>query len=101
MTDAAGPTSGEQRVAYEIVFDCRDRMLGGRLSQRLEDVVGPTWGLRRTEDGPTWAVVIEFPTTEAADRFFNSDFYRQFCIEARRSCRSSVLVVPLGPIKDG
>ena len=89
-----------ERVAYEIVYDCRDRMLGQRLAQRLDEVVGPTWELRRVEEGPTWSIAIEFPDPRAADRFFDSDFYRQFCIEARRSCRSAVLVVPLGPVED-
>ncbi|MDX1620501.1 MAG: hypothetical protein R3320_05900 [Nitriliruptorales bacterium] len=88
-----------ERVAYEIVYDCRDRMTGQRLAQRLDEVVGPTWELRRVEEGPTWSIAIEFPTPQAAERFFDSDFYRQFCIEARRSCRSSVLVVPLGPVE--
>lgn len=91
---------GAGRIAYEIVYDCRDRMLGQRLAQRLDDVVGPTWDIRRVEEGPTWAVAIEFPSERAATKFFDSVFYRQFCIEARRSCRSSVLVVPLGPVDE-
>lgn len=106
--DEAGDT-GEQAappdpdagppVSYEIVYDCRDRMLGSRLAQRLEDVARPAWPAERTEDGPTWAITIEFSSRPAADEFFSSDFYRQFCIEARRSCRSSVLVVPLGTVE--
>lgn len=89
-----------ERIAYEIVYDCRDRMLGQRLAQRLQDVVEPTWDIRRVEEGPTWSVAIEFPSGRSAERFFDSDLYRQFCIEARRSCRSSVLVVPLGPVDE-
>lgn len=96
IEDAA--PAAEAPVAYEIVYECRDKMLGGRLAQRLEDVVGPTWQLRRVEEGPSWALVIEFPSPASANRFFDSEFYRQFCIEARRSCRSSVLVVPLGKV---
>lgn len=83
-------------VGYEIVYECRDKMLGARLAQRLEEVLGPTYEVRRTEEGPAWAVSIAFPSRRSADRFFDSDFYKQFCIEARRSCRSAVLVVPLG-----
>jgi uncharacterized protein (DUF1330 family) len=89
---------GGRPLAYDIVFECRDKMLGARLAQRLEDVLGPTYEVRRTEEGAGWAVTIEFPSARSADRFFDSDFYRQFCIEARRSCRSAVLVVPLGPV---
>lgn len=102
MTDAreGGDPTGDSRIAYEIVYDCRDRMLGQRLAQRLDEVVGPTWSIRRVEEGPTWSIVIEFPSSRSAERFFDSDFYRQFCIEARRGCRSSVLVVPLGPVDE-
>lgn len=88
------------RVAYEIVYDCPDKMLGARLAQRLEDVLDPTSDVRRTEEGPSWAVTIGFASRGSADRFFDSDAYRQFCIEARRSCRSAVLVVPLGEVAD-
>lgn len=97
---APGPTDdvASEPLAYEIVFDCKDKMLGARLAQRLDEVLGPTYGIARTEEGPSWAVAIRFPSQASADRFFDSDFYRQFCIEARRSCRSAVLVVPLGPV---
>ncbi len=95
--DAAAPAA-DVPVAYEIVYECRDKMLGVRLAQRLEEVLAPTYEVRRTEEGPSWAVSIEFPSRTSADRFFDSDFYRQFCIEARRSCRSAVLVVPLGDV---
>ena len=88
------------RIGYEIVYDCRDRMLGRRLAQRLDEVAGPTWNLRLVEEGPTWSIAIEFPDERTAERFFDGEPYRQFCIEARRSCRSSVLVVPLGPTED-
>lgn len=94
--DTTDASAGDRPIAYEIVYECRDKVVGARLAQRLEDVVGPTWTLRRVEEGPAWAMSIEFPSAASADRFFDSDFYRQFCIEARRSCRSSVLVVPLG-----
>lgn len=87
-----------QPLAYDIVFECRDKALGARLAQRLEDVLGPTYDVDRTEESAGWAVTIRFPSSRSADRFFDSDFYRQFCIEARRSCRSAVLVVPLGPV---
>ncbi|MBW3657839.1 MAG: DUF1330 domain-containing protein [Actinobacteria bacterium] len=91
----------DEPLAYEIVFDCKDKMLGARLANRLEEVLGPTYDVRRSEEPTGWAVVIEFPSSRSADRFFDSDFYRQFCIEARRSCRSAVLVVPLGPTAPG
>ena len=85
-------------VAYEIVFQCADRMLGSRLAQRVDDVVGPTWTVQRSEDGPTWALTIQFPDAGAARRFFESSFYVELCEEVRRSCQSAVLVVPLGPV---
>jgi hypothetical protein len=84
------------QVAYEIVFDCPDRMRGRRLLQRVQEVVGPTWPVVPSEQGATFAINVTFPAPHTADRFFASDFYRSFCIEARRTCRSSVLVVPLG-----
>lgn len=93
-----GDEQADEPLAYEIVFDCKDKMLGARLANRLDEVLGPTYDVRRSEEPTGWAVVIEFPSSRSADRFFESDFYRQFCIEARRSCRSAVLVVPLGPI---
>ncbi|MBW3619559.1 MAG: DUF1330 domain-containing protein [Actinobacteria bacterium] len=93
-----GTDPAEPPLAYDIVFECKDKLLGGRLAQRLEDVLGPTYEVRRTEEVAGWAVTIEFPSRSSAERFFDSDFYRQFCIEARRSCRSAVLVVPLGPV---
>lgn len=95
---AGGDEAGDppRPVRYEVVFDCRDRMVGNRLVDRIEGVVAPTWRIERGEEGPTWSVTIEFPSATVADRFFRSDFYRQFCTETRRSCRSSVLVVPLG-----
>lgn len=101
LTPAASDETEEaadQPLAYDIVFECRDKMLGARLAQRLEDVLGPTYDVERTEETAGWAVTIRFPSQRSADRFFDSDFYRQFCIEARRSCRSAVLVVPLGPV---
>ncbi len=82
---------------YEIVFDTRDRLLGNRLVSRIESVMGPTYPVQRGDSGPTWSVMIDFPHGKAADRFFSSDFYRQLCIEIRRSCNSPVLVVPMGP----
>ncbi len=85
-------------VAYEIVYRCGDRLLGARLAQRVDDVIGPTWSVHRSEEGPTWALTIEFPDVGAAGRFFDSDFYVELCEEVRRSCRSAVLVVPLGPV---
>ncbi|HEX9766821.1 MAG TPA: hypothetical protein VGA36_08650 [Nitriliruptorales bacterium] len=87
---------GGSPVRYEIVFDCRDRMVGARLATRIVDVMGPTFPVTQGEEGPTWSVAIEFTGPAAADRFFASDFYRQFCIEVRRAAHSSVLVVPLG-----
>jgi hypothetical protein len=99
---AATPSTqdaGTTTVAYEIVYDCRDRMVGSRLAQRLQDVLGPTYRVDRTEEAASWSVTVRFPSQASADRFFDSDFYRQFCIEVRRSCRSPVLVVPLGPVE--
>lgn len=85
-------------VGYEIVFDCRDRMLGVGIVQRLEDAAEAGWLVERGEEGPTWSVDIRFPNQSDADRFFDSEFYRQLCIQARRSCGTAVLVVPLGPV---
>lgn len=94
---AGVPDSDAGPVAYEIVFDCRDRMLGARLAHRLEDAATKDdWTIAATEEGPTWALTLEFPDRAHADVFFRGEFYRQYCIEIRRSCRSSVLVVPLG-----
>ena len=90
-----------RRVRYEIVFDCRDRAVGSRLVAQLEEVAGEDTDTRRSEDGPsTWALVVEFTGRSAADAFFRSDGYRQFCIETRRVSRSSVLVVPLGEVEE-
>lgn len=96
---ATAETGSAGRVRYEIVFECRDRMVGGRLAARIEEVIGPTFPVAKGEEGPTWSVTIEFPSPAAGDRFFASDFYRQFCIEVRRSAHSSVLVVPMGPLE--
>lgn len=85
-------------VRYEIVFDCRDRMLGTRLLDRLERSMDDASEIKREEEGPTWSLHVAFRSPRRADEFFRSDAYRQFCIEARRTCRSSVLVVPLGPV---
>lgn len=100
MSGAGTPTdeAATGPLAYDIVFECRDTLVGARLAQRLEDVLGPTYEVVRTEESAGWAVTITFPSRRSAERFFDSDFYRQFCIEARRSCRSAVLVVPLGPL---
>jgi hypothetical protein len=88
------------RLRYEIVFDCRDRVLGERLCGQLEDVLSNVGAVsHRAEDGPTWAVTAEFGAPEDADEFFRGDLYRQFCVEVRRSCQSSVLVVPFGPVE--
>lgn len=89
-----------EAVRYEVVFESRDRTVGGRLVSRFEEVIGPTWKLRRTEEGPTWATTVEFPSRARAERFFASNFYRQFCNDVRRSAGTSVLVIPLGPQKD-
>ena len=91
---------GGRRVRYEIVFDCRDRSVGARLVSQLEGVADGAVQAVRTEEGPTWALSVEFPDRVAADEFFRGDGYRQFCIEARRASRSSVLVVPLGETED-
>ena len=97
----ADTTSASRRIRYEIVFDCRDRAVGSRLVTQLEDVARDAVDVRRSEDGPaTWAVMVEFPGRIAADQFFRSDGYRQFCIETRRASRSSVLVVPLGEVEE-
>lgn len=83
-------------VRYDVVFDCRDRLAADRLCRELEGMAGgATTG--RSEDGPTWTVTMEFPDTEAADGFFHSEDYRQFCMDVRRTSQASVLVVPLGP----
>ena len=95
------PTDPSRRVRYEIVFDCRDRAVGGRLAAQLEEIAAASASVRRSEDGPTtWAVAVEFPDRSGIDAFFRSDGYRQFCIEVRRASRSSVLVVPLGEIEE-
>lgn len=87
-------------VAYELVFDCRDEVVGHSILRRIEEVVGPTWEVTRGEDGPTWSLTLEFPSQAAADRFFCSDFYSRICVEVRRQCVSALLVVPLGPVVD-
>ena len=89
-------TDSTKRIRYEVVFDCRDRVVGDRLCANLEEGT-PTTDIRRVEEGPTWSLGFDFPNGAAAEEFFGSEAYRQFCIEVRRSCRSSVLVVPLGP----
>lgn len=88
--------SGERRVRYEVVFDCRDRPIGERLCGHLEDL---TEGVivRRTDDGPTWTVTLDFESHRRALEFFGGEPYRQFCMDVRRSAQTSVLVVPLGP----
>ncbi len=89
------------RRRYEIVFDCRDRLTGERLCGQLEDAVEAVAGgqgtAHRTEDGPgSWALSVDFPGSDLADEFFRGEPYRQFCADVRRSCQTSVLVVPLG-----
>lgn len=86
-------------VRYEIVFECRDRMLGTRMLDRLIDTLGTDAEVRRNEEGPrTWSVEAVFPSRQDAARVLRGEGYRQFCVEVRRSCRSSVFVVPLGPV---
>ena len=95
---ARDPDSGE-RVRYEVVFDCRDRLLGERLADQLQDLVRSFGDAKLTEDGPTYAMTLEFNDPELADGFFRGEEYRQFCVEVRRSSQSSVLVVPLGAVE--
>lgn len=91
--------SGEEQpgVAYEIVYDCHEEGDGARMAERIRGVIGPTWSIERVSAGPEWALRIEFPSQHDADRFFDSDFYREVCDQIRRQCASAVLVVPLGP----
>lgn len=83
-------------LKYEVVWEASDEVVASRLASRLQDGIGDRWPVHRSEEGPTWILEIEFPRHEDAEAFFASDLYRQFCIETRRTCRSSVLVVPLG-----
>ena len=83
-------------VRYDVVFDCRDRLAGDRLCRELEGIAGEA-AVHRADDGPTWAVTMEFAAETHANRFFRSEVYRQFCMDVRRTSQASVLVVPLGP----
>lgn len=82
-------------IRYEVVFDCRDRLAGDRLCRELESIAADA-AVRRADEGPTWAVTMEFATEDEANRFFRSEEYRQFCMDVRRTSQTSVLVVPLG-----
>ncbi len=91
--------NGERSVRYEVVFDCRDRPVGDRLCGQLEDLADADH-VQRTDDGPTWAVIMDFADHRRAVDFFRGEPYRQFCMDVRRSAQTSVLVVPLGPPED-
>lgn len=91
--------SAGRSVRYEVVFDCRDRTIGDRLCAQLEDLAEAA-RVQRTDDGPTWAVTMEFADHQRAVDFFRDEAYRQFCMDVRRSAQTSVLVVPLGPPED-
>ena len=91
--------SDGERIRYEVVFDCRDRLLGERLADQLLDLVTSFGDAKLTEDGPTYATTVEFFDASLADGFFRGEEYRQFCVEVRRSSQSSVLVVPLGAVE--
>lgn len=91
-TSSVGPA-----VAYDLVFECRSRRNGALLAARLEEAVAGFGDARRAEEGPTWSVTVTFPSQAQADAFFADDRYEGFTADARERCRSSVLVVPLGP----
>ncbi len=84
-------------VRYEVVFECKERLGGDRLVAQLQEFAPAR--VQRGEDGPaSWSVLLDFTDRDAADDFFRSDAYRQFCADVRRACQASVLLVPLGPV---
>jgi len=102
VSDSAAPpaASGNGRVRrYEVVFDCRDRVMAHGLVAQLEAAGAPgAVSVRRVEEGTTWAVAFDFAGARAADEFFTGEAYHEACVAIRRAIGASVLVVPLGEI---